>query len=656
MATVIKAFDEFFPIFPLMLLQAVALIGIVAVLFLFQDRNKSTRSQSLALGFTLGISSIFLTGLMVEWLDNSARVLFLTDFIFLAGLLGGWRNALLAASLSLFGRLFFGGAHNVLFAIVDTCFIVIGSCMLRYYFVKHNKNIISLGSGLTIVFWRFVIVESSLVFFYAIDPSMRELAIGAMTRRSVGAFSFSILIVFSVILLLRREQARERQLYMEALSQLPNRRALQKDIEKTYALDKKKPGSLLLIDISNFRELVLELGHDWVDNLFQYMGKALSNLTRESWIASYAPSIYCFSDRAFILTLQQISMREVEEKGLAPKVYNAILQDMQGRVLSLRPRLAMGVFDLLPEHAHNSSRFLRTLTLVERSSEETVRYFEPRVMDQIQHEAQIRQYIEEWVFTNRVPLYLQPKVLLKDGRCVGGEALLRAWGDIQKTRYISPPEIFSIAETHHMLKALEWATVETIISYLGQLPLELEALTLSINLSPVSLSHPGLGERIAALLAEKNIKGERLVVELIETSRLHTANKAVSDNVAALAASGVKLSLDDFGTGYSSISLLSDLPFDELKLDYSMISNMGTQRGCAAVTLSIEGAKRYSASIVAEGVETPQQQQQLLDLGVERAQGFLFSKAIELKSFIQYAGHSLLEEASVASLNKIEQV
>lgn len=169
------------------------------------------------------------------------------------------------------------------------------------------------------------------------------------------------------------------------------------------------------------------------------------------------------------------------------------------------------------------------------------------------------------------------------------------------------------------------------------MPEELSQTPLSLNLSPSTLSQPGFGERICALLTEKKIDGRRLVVEVIETSRLPLDKTSVRDNFNILAASGVKLSLDDFGTGYASIALLSSLPFDELKLDYSMISNMKDPRVRSAITLSIEGGKRYNATVVAEGVENIEQQRQLLNLGVENAQGFLFAKAMEFENFIQYA-------------------
>ena len=624
-------------ILPSFLLQTWALIGIISFLLLFRDNREIISSKSYSLGLTLGFTSFIITSLLASELHTPAKPIILTDFIFLSGFLGGLGNALVAASFVLFGRILFAGTTNALFSFIDLFTIALCSSLLRYYFTKTNKDYMSLRSGFSLILWRLAIVELPMIIFYFAVPAIREISITLMIRRLVAGFSFSAFIVFAVILILRREHARVKQLYYEVLSGMPNRRALKNDIEEIYSAEPKKNRSLLLIDINNFRDLLQELGHDWVDVFFQRLGKELSGLANERWLARYTPSVYCFSDRSFVLILHGIRMHQIEHKGIARSIYNTMLQNTYGQSGNIKPWLTIGVFDLLASHTRKPRRFLRTLTLVERSREGTVHYFEPNIMGQIQNETDIRQLIEEWIDSKRVPLWLQPKVLLKDGCCTGAEALLRARKRSHSSRYLSPPEVFSIAATHRMLRELEWATVETIVSYLENMPEELNKTPLSLNLSPSTLSQPGFGERICALLAEKKIDGYRLVVEVIETSRLPLDKTSVRDNFNALAASGVKLSLDDFGTGYASIALLSSLPFDELKLDYSMISNMKDPRVRSAITLSIEGGKRYNATVVAEGVENIEQQRQLLNMGVENAQGFLFAKAMEFENFIQYA-------------------
>lgn len=149
------------------------------------------------------------------------------------------------------------------------------------------------------------------------------------------------------------------------------------------------------------------------------------------------------------------------------------------------------------------------------------------------------------------------------------------------------------------------------------------------------------GERVCALLAGKGIPSRRLVLEIIETDRLPQGDAVLKENMALITKAGIGLSLDDFGTGYSSISVLSTFPFQELKLDYSMISAMDDPRVRAAVLLSVEGAKRYDAKVVAEGIESGEQLRQLREIGIEFGQGYLFGKAMPLQDVIRYAKESV---------------
>lgn len=621
---------------PSVMLQTGALIGIFASLIIFNDKQEIENDKSYKLGFALGITSFILTGFMSEWLNTPVKTLLQTDFIFLAGFLGGFRNAFLTAFFVISGRVLFGGITNSAFVAVDVFTIAFLSSLLRYYYVKKNKNYMSLWSGFKLILWRLLIVETPVVFLYFTVPSVREISETIMMRRFVGGFSFSVFIVFAVIALLNREKERINQLYCDVFTGLPNRRAFQKEIENTARFPKKER-SVFLVDIKNFSHLLQEMGHDWVDNFRLRLSKALLGLSEKRWLSPYGPAVYSFSDHSFVLILDGISMTHVEQNDIGYRIYNALLQNTYEENGGIRPWLTISVFDITSKHTDNARHFLQTLTLAERRHEGTVQYFKPDIMEQIQGETYTRQLVEDWIRTKRVPLWLQPKVSLKEKCCAGAEALLRARDHANGARFLSPPEVFSIAARNRMLEDLEWATVETIVSYLETMPADLRDIPLSLNLSPLTFSQPGFGERVCALLTDRNIEGHRLLIEIIETSEIRPDAATVRENARALNEKGVKLSLDDFGTGYASISLLARLDFKELKLDYSMISNMEDPRVWEAIILSVDGAKRYNAIVVAEGIETIDQHQKLLSIGIEKGQGYLFGKAMEFDDFVCYA-------------------
>ena len=115
--------------------------------------------------------------------------------------------------------------------------------------------------------------------------------------------------------------------------------------------------------------------------------------------------------------------------------------------------------------------------------------------------------------------------------------------------------------------------------------------------------------------------------------------ETVRTNIAVLQGAGVGLSLDDFGTGYSALTTLATIPFTEVKIDHSMISRIDQPRMREAVSLALESATRYNATLVAEGVETEDQSTLLLEMGVLVGRGYLFSKAVPMETLIQISRH-----------------
>ncbi len=634
---------------PMIVLQATDVIGLVAILLVLRRRQLLSIHDTPILGIILGLSSFILTALVSEQIQGRLKLYPTTDVLFIAGLWGGWRNALWAAGLSFAGRALFGGGDYIGAAALDTLIIAVCGVLLHSWLIKRNTLNLNFLLGVKIVLWRFLIVELPLVFFYLFSPEMRDITIVLMAGRFIGSFTFSVLIVFAVFMLFCREQERERTLFTDAFSGFRNRRALQQDLETTYRRRLTRSRVLLFIDIKNFVMLVQELGFAWADDFCRRAGGVLNTLAERPELAAHEPCIYCFTDRSFVLVLQDVSMEDIRERGIATIIYDNLMNSLGYVEHSLRVQLTIGVFNVLPQHTLDPVHFLRTLTIVRHSPEGAVQYFAPDVDSQIQRETQIRQQIDLWIKAGCVPLWMQPKVSLPDGRCVGAEALLRAQKSDGCQEFISPPEVFSIATQYHTLDALEWAVVETVVSYLESMPTEMSDLCLSVNLSPATLSKPGFGQKICDLLERKRIDARRFTVEVVETTRLSASDAAVSDNIDALTRYGIKLSLDDFGTGYSSLSLLSQVPFSELKLDYSMISNMDSPRVNAAILMVVEGVRRYDVSMVAEGIESEEQRRKLLEMGVTVGQGFLFGKAMPFQEFIEYVGMISVDRRVAAS-------
>jgi EAL domain-containing protein (putative c-di-GMP-specific phosphodiesterase class I) len=195
--------------------------------------------------------------------------------------------------------------------------------------------------------------------------------------------------------------------------------------------------------------------------------------------------------------------------------------------------------------------------------------------------------------------------------------------------------VVDIAARHHLLTEFEWCTLHAVVRDIARCAGHGMPLPLAVNISAASMGVPGFAQRVADLLRSLKAPGRLLAVEITETSPVPDID-TVRDNMQQLHAMGVRLSLDDFGTGYSALSLLAKFPFSEVKVDPSMVARLDQPRMQAAVSLAHESARRYNATLIAEGIETRSQCERLRELGLEYGQGYLFSRAVPIERMLAF--------------------
>jgi EAL domain-containing protein (putative c-di-GMP-specific phosphodiesterase class I) len=222
----------------------------------------------------------------------------------------------------------------------------------------------------------------------------------------------------------------------------------------------------------------------------------------------------------------------------------------------------------------------------------------------------------------------QPIVDCRTGQVVGAEALLR-WTHPERGA-IPPTEFIPVAEETGLIDEIGAMVMEQSLHQLalwrdeGILPAD---FYLSVNASTRQLRDHGLRDLISAALQRHDLGPERLVVEITE-SIMMDESQSVSDVLGGLRDVGVGLSVDDFGTGYSSLSYLSRFPVTSVKIDRAFVSGLGIDSGDEAIVKAVVAmASALNLSVIAEGVETEQQRLSLVQLDVERAQGWLWAKA-----------------------------
>lgn len=223
-----------------------------------------------------------------------------------------------------------------------------------------------------------------------------------------------------------------------------------------------------------------------------------------------------------------------------------------------------------------------------------------------------------------VVLHYQPQVSLTTGEVEGVEALIR-W-DHPKMGAIEPERYLDLAEDSGFVRVLTTFALReaaAAASYWRQSP---SSVAVGVNVSILDLEDPGFVDRASETVAGGNASPRDFVLEVTENAVMHNPGIAIA-SLDRLKEAGFSISIDDFGTGRSSLAYLKDLPADEVKLDRSFSIALG-ERDKGIVESAVQMAHGLGMSVVAEGVETDESLRFLVSVDCDRAQGYLFGRAV----------------------------
>lgn len=240
---------------------------------------------------------------------------------------------------------------------------------------------------------------------------------------------------------------------------------------------------------------------------------------------------------------------------------------------------------------------------------------------------EIRQGIQDAQFEP----FFQPKIDLKTGAMIGAEALAR-WRH-PNHGIVGPQAFIPLLEDSGNIDDLTFLMLEKSARACRQIHEAGYPLSVSLNLSRVSLHDAGLADKIARVVQQTGLNPKHLILEITETAAMTEVAHAL-ENLARLCMKGFALSIDDYGTGYSSLQQLTRIAFSELKIDQFFIKDLAQHDALRIVVQSsIDMARSLGVRSVAEGVETQEDWDALTELGCDTVQGFFIAKPMDLKSF-----------------------
>ena len=422
----------------------------------------------------------------------------------------------------------------------------------------------------------------------------------------------------------------KRQALHDSLTDLPNRTLFIDRLEQAMlaAEREEKLLTVLLMDLDHFKEINDTLGHHIGDLLLKKVGpKIHQNLRSIDTVARMGGD-------EFLILLP--GSNEEHSMEVARKILVSITEPflVDGHTLEVGASIGIAVY---PTHADDANSLIRRADVAmydAKHKKSGCNLYNPK---DDQHNpgrltmmTELRQAIEQ----NQLCLYYQPKINLKENKCVGVEALVR-WNHPEKGQIL--PDAFIVdAEKSNTIKSLTQWVLTTAIEQSAQWNKEGFCIDLSVNISARDFQDPALLKLIEDKISNSSIEPACLTLELTE-SAVMTDTKKAFDSLSKLDKMGVKLAIDDFGTGYSSLDYLKRLPVDELKIDRSFVIDMATSKNDEAIVRStIDLAHNLGLSVVAEGVEDQNSLDLLEKMGCDTMQGYFTCRPLPADEISEY--------------------
>ncbi len=442
----------------------------------------------------------------------------------------------------------------------------------------------------------------------------------------------------------QEDQIRQLALY-DPLTGLANRRLLKDRLQHAMVAAQRHHdlGALLMIDIDNFKILNDTEGHTFGDELLMEVGKRLQGCIRET------DTIARIGGDEFVVLLEWIGASETK----ALQVSMAIAEKIR---LSLASPYLLGV----KKQVHHASASVgvtlfkgKQQSVGELLQRADVALFEAKELGRncvclynkkrqelISSRTAIAGNLRRALANEELSLYYQPQVN-NVGKVCGAEALLR-WFPEGKDP-ISPGIFIPIAEETDLIIPIgEWV-LNTACQHILELPLEKLAddFAIAVNISARQFSDDDFLTKIQETIARYNIDTKYLKLELTESCLVKDLGRA-QRILEALRSMGLHIELDDFGTGYSSLTSLKNLPLNTLKVDMTLVHGIGVDsRDEAIVMAAVAMAKALKLSVIAEGVETKQQNDFLIGEGCDLLQGYFHARPMAFNKFSEFLGQNL---------------
>ena len=412
------------------------------------------------------------------------------------------------------------------------------------------------------------------------------------------------------------------QAHHDALTGLPNRvffnLKLQEGLENAKINERKM--ALFFIDLDYFKEINDSLGHDMGDEVLKLVTKRLQNSVRKGDIVAR------LGGDEFTVIMENLTHAEDASK-VAAKIIPALSEPMFIKGHKLQISCSIGI-SIYPDDSTTEENLVKYADVaMYRAKEEgrsNFQFYNTKMIELVLERIEMESNLRDALKNENFEVYFQPQVDGRTSTLIGMEALVRC--NHATKGVVSPAKFIPIAEDTGLIVSLDRFVMRSAMTQFSKWYSEgLNPGVLSMNLSAKQLQKKDFLDVLKNMIIETNCKPEWLELEVTESQIITNPDEAVK-MLTQISDMGIELAVDDFGTGYSSLAYLKELPIHKLKIDQSFVKDLPDDENDIVITKTIIGlSKSLNLKVIAEGVETNEQREFLIENGCHMIQGHYYS-------------------------------
>lgn len=434
------------------------------------------------------------------------------------------------------------------------------------------------------------------------------------------------------------------QAYHDPLTNLPNRLRLIENLQSEIERSNRHSyvGAVLFIDLDHFKKINDSLGHPIGDLVLQEIASRLENNSRgEDMVARLGGDEFVVVTPEIGDTIEEGATSALD---IAEKLRETIAMPILSEGQSLRVTASIGIV-MFPEKGKDVHEILRyadtAMYHAKDEGRDTIEFFSENMALLVDRHLELENELQRAIEEEQFVLHYQPQLNCEENTVIGAEALLR-WNH-PRMGLVSPGEFIPILESSRLIvPAGRWLlkkVFEDVKSWV-QKGLWNKTNRVGINISPRQFRDKHFISDVQTAIKETGIDPRWVEFEITEGIVIHNVEETIKI-MKGLCDIGISFSLDDFGTGYSSLSYLKKLPVSSLKIDQTFVRDITTDPNDAAIVeATLAMARGLGMAVIAEGVETKDQLDFLIDHRCKMCQGYYFSRPLPIEAFEAYVNEA----------------